>query len=282
MFWSSSLSSSHSPKIDTESLRRHRISSSKIHNPDVLPRSVTVLTTISASSDLRNCILSILQNGVGVNVAKITEVPPVAMLPNWLVQMKVLYPFRKQVGGTVLAAKFAKERGWAINVGGGFHHCSGGRGDAHQGNGHEMDFGNDEHVYILDMYNPQIYPFDMTARNYIDLKVEVVTGTTTDEYLKQLDKALAVAWSNFAPELIIYNAGTDILDGDPLGGLKVSPDGVVQRDEKVFRFARERNIPIVMVTSGGYMKTSARVIANSIINLSKKGLIDTSVRNGRK
>lgn len=33
-----------------------------------------------------------------------------------------------QVGGTILAAKLAKERGWAINVGGGFHHCCGGKG----------------------------------------------------------------------------------------------------------------------------------------------------------
>lgn len=103
----------------------------------------------------------------------------------------------------------------------------------------------------------------------------------------------------FDPELIVYNAGTDILDGDPLGGLKVilsldlfhsfwftlhiekiiglinvrkvnsiysctnsilyfvfgilvqiSPDGIASRDEKVFRFARDRNIPIVMLTSG--------------------------------
>jgi hypothetical protein len=33
-----------------------------------------------------------------------------------------------QVGGTVLAGKLAKEKGWAINVGGGFHHCCGYRG----------------------------------------------------------------------------------------------------------------------------------------------------------
>lgn len=75
------------------------------------------------------------------------------MVPNCLVQKKVLHPFRKQVnlvicrsfsiflysgsdfvdnslkvGGTILAAKLAKERGWAINVGGGFHHCSSEKG----------------------------------------------------------------------------------------------------------------------------------------------------------
>ncbi|KAH9761560.1 Histone deacetylase 2 [Citrus sinensis] len=265
------------------------------------------------------------------NVSIIIEVPPVALFPNCLVQRKVLYPFRKQVGGTILAAKLAKERGWAINVGGGFHHCSADEGggfcayadislcihyafvqlnisrvmiidlDAHQGNGHEKDFSSDSRllsfdcafifhfflldfqmitfvltgrVYILDMFNPGIYPRDYEARRFIDQKVEVVSGTTTNEYLKKLDEALEVAGHTFDPELVIYNAGTDILEGDPLGMLKISPDGIAARDEKTFRFARSRNIPIVMLTSGGYMKSSARVIANSVENLSRKGLIN--------
>ncbi|RYQ95446.1 hypothetical protein Ahy_B08g090738 [Arachis hypogaea] len=55
-------------------------------------------------------------------------VPPVGLFPNCLVQQKVLHPFRKQVGGTILSAKLAKERGWAINIGGGFHHCSAEKG----------------------------------------------------------------------------------------------------------------------------------------------------------
>ncbi|GKV00159.1 hypothetical protein SLEP1_g12899 [Rubroshorea leprosula] len=243
-------------------------------------------------------------------VAMITEVPPVALFPNCLVQLKVLYPFRKQVGGTILAAKLAKERGWAINVGGGFHHCSAEKGggfcayadislciqfafvrlnilrvmiidlDAHQGNGHETDFSDDRRVYILDMYNPGIYPRDYAARRYINQNVEVMSGTTTNEYLRKLDEALKVAECKFDPELVVYNAGTDILDGDPLGRLKISPEGVACRDEKVFRFARERNIPVIMLTSGGYMKSSARVIADSIANLSKKNLIDLGKHPG--
>uniref|UniRef100_A0A2P2MIN8 Uncharacterized protein MANES_03G047600 n=1 Tax=Rhizophora mucronata TaxID=61149 RepID=A0A2P2MIN8_RHIMU len=58
---------------------------------------------------------------------------------------------------------------------------------------------------------------------------------------------------------------------------QVKPDGVINRDEKVFKFARERNIPVVMLTSGGYMKSSARVIADSIANLSKNCLIDLTI-----
>ncbi|KAJ1259653.1 hypothetical protein BS78_10G172400 [Paspalum vaginatum] len=237
-------------------------------------------------------------------VSCIVEVPPVSLVPNWIVQRKLLYPFRKQVGGSILSAKLALERGWAINVGGGFHHCSAEQGggfcayadislciqfafvrlnisrvliidlDAHQGNGHEKDFANDGRVYTLDMYNAGIYPFDFGAKQYIDQKVELTSGMKTDEYLEQLDKALEVLKSRFQPQLTVYNAGTDILDGDPLGRLKVSPEGVVTRDEKVFRFAKDQNIPLLMLTSGGYMKSSARVIADSIINLSNKNLIE--------
>ena len=36
--------------------------------------------------------------------------------------------------------------------------------DAHQGNGHERDFMDDENVYILDMYNRWIYPGDRHAK----------------------------------------------------------------------------------------------------------------------
>ena len=82
--------------------------------------------------------------------------------------------------------------------------------------------------------------------------------------------------------MVVYNAGTDILDGDPLGLLKasytlkviiiflfeqnvsnlvtllvqISPDGITSRDEKVFRVAREREIPVVMLTSGETLNTN--------------------------
>ena len=45
------------------------------------------------------------------------------------------------------------------------------------------------------------------------------------------------------------------------------------RDELVFQYTRERNIPVVMVTSGGYQRNNAEVIARSILNLNEKKLI---------
>ena len=48
----------------------------------------------------------------------------------------------------------------------------------------------------------------------------------------------------------------------------------MKRDEIVFRKAKELNIPIFMVLSGGYQPETARVIADSILNLKTKGLIN--------
>ena len=36
--------------------------------------------------------------------------------------------------------------------------------DAHQGNGHARDFMKDDRVYILDVYNCEIYPGDSFAK----------------------------------------------------------------------------------------------------------------------
>ncbi|XP_030812810.1 histone deacetylase 11 [Camarhynchus parvulus] len=187
-------------------------------------------------------------------VATITEIPPVAFLPNFIVQRKVLKPLRTQTGGTIMAGKLAMDRGWAINVGGGFHHCSSDKGggfcayaditlaikflfervqgvsratiidlDAHQGNGHERDFMDDPRVYIMDAYNRYIYPGDGFAKRAIKRKVELEWGTEDTEYLQKVQTHVEGALNEFKPDIVVYNAGTDILDGDPLGGLAISP-----------------------------------------------------------
>lgn len=63
-----------------------------------------------------------------LNVAKIAEIVPLMFVPNLLVQYGYLRPMRFQTGGSILAGKLALERGWAINIGGGFHHCSATKG----------------------------------------------------------------------------------------------------------------------------------------------------------
>jgi histone deacetylase 11 len=70
--------------------------------------------------------------------------------------------------------------------------------------------------------------------------------------------------------MIIYNAGTDCLEHDPLGNLNISPEGIKMRDELMFLFALKRKIPIVMILSGGYQLTNAPVIAESLTSIINK------------
>uniref|UniRef100_A0A1B0AHJ5 Histone deacetylase 11 n=1 Tax=Glossina pallidipes TaxID=7398 RepID=A0A1B0AHJ5_GLOPL len=239
-----------------------------------------------------------------INAAKISEIPLLAFVPNCFVQCGYLKPMRFQTAGSILAGKLALDHGWAINLGGGFHHCCSYRGggfcayaditlliqrtfaeesyikkimiidlDAHQGNGHERDFLNNSNVYIMDMYNAYIYPKDEPAKLAIDCGVELLPRTEDAEYLRYLKRGLQFALNEFRPQLVVYNAGTDVLLGDPLGALSITPEGVIERDRFVFSTCRSQKIPIVMLLSGGYLKSSAKVIAESIINLKHQDLL---------
>ncbi|BFF93021.1 histone deacetylase 11 [Drosophila madeirensis] len=241
-----------------------------------------------------------------LNVARIAEVSLMAFVPNKYLHQGYLRPMRFQAAGSILAGKLALDYGWAINLGGGFHHCCSNRGggfcpyadisllivrlfeqepcrvrrimivdlDAHQGNGHERDFNSWETVFILDIYNAFIYPRDHIAKLSIRCGVELQNQTEDEVYLRQLSRCLMQSLADFRPDVVIYNAGTDVLKGDPLGHLDISAEGVMERDRLVFSTFRALGIPVVMLLSGGYTKASARVIADSIINLRQHGLLD--------
>ncbi|KAH8340582.1 hypothetical protein KR059_001667 [Drosophila kikkawai] len=240
-----------------------------------------------------------------MNVACIAEVPIMAFVPNRYIQRAYLRPMRFQAAGSILAGKLALDYGWAINLGGGFHHCCSTRGggfcpyadisllivrlfeqepfrvrrimivdlDAHQGNGHERDFSNVAAVYILDMYNAFVYPRDHVAKESIRCAVELRNHTEDAYYLRQLRRCLMQSLAEFRPDVVVYNAGTDVLKGDPLGNLAITAEGVMERDRLVFSTFRALRIPVVMLLSGGYLKQSAGVIADSIVNLRQQGLL---------
>ena len=46
------------------------------------------------------------------------------------------------------------------------------------------------------------------------------------------------SFEEFTPDVVVYNAGTDILEGDPLGLLSISPEGIIERDRIVFQETR--------------------------------------------
>ncbi len=231
------------------------------------------------------------------NVARIAEVSLAALVPNVFLRKCLLEPMQYGTGGTILGAQLARENGWAINLGGGYHHAKADSGggfcfyadiplavyklwekdsnlkvmvvdlDAHQGNGHEAIFKKDPRVSIFDIYNENIYPQDQAVKQYITFDYPVSTGIKDDAYLALLKNELPKAIEQAQPDLIIYNAGTDIYEKDPLGRMKISAKGIICRDEFVFRQSRKRKIPILMVFSGGYSPDIYKVINRSIENI---------------
>jgi len=232
-------------------------------------------------------------------VARIAELGLLTIVPNFILQERLLDSMRYGTGGTVLGAKLALDKGWAINLSGGYHHTksdsSGGFGfyadvplainmlwddnpelkvliidlDAHQGNGNEAILKDDPRVFILDMYHEDNYPRDDEAKQYIDFDIPV-RSMDSQGYIAMIKKDIPEAINESQPDLIIYNAGTDIYSKDPIGKMNVSREGIIERDEVVFGYAKEKNLPILMVLSGGYTAESADIIGESIKNILTK------------
>lgn len=70
----------------------------------------------------------------------------------------------------------------------------------------------------MDSYNHSIYPGDHEVRPAIGRDLRVQRGTTDEEYLEDV-KSIQKDMREFRPDFVVYNAGTDILEGDQLGRL---------------------------------------------------------------
>lgn len=232
------------------------------------------------------------------------EVPAIRRLPGWVIDWHVLRPMRWATEGTVLAATEALTHGFAVNLSGGYHHAKPNHGegfsiysdigiaiaslrkqnlihekarvayidtDAHQGNGVCHTFMSDNRVFIFDMFNCNIYPiFDVDARERVDCDVGITKSTTDAEYMRELNDWLPAFLDSVGRTpigLAIYNAGTDVFAGDPLGDLNISAATILERDLFVVNELRKRGIPTIMVLSGGYTKQSFRLVADSVIAL---------------
>jgi len=141
--------------------------------------------------------------------------------------------------------------------------------DAHRGNGVWEICGRDPAVRVMDVYNFQTYPglFPGAVEDF-PFQIPLKAGTSDAAYLDTVRQELPRFLDGLPrPRLAIYNAGTDVLAGDPIGGLAVSPEGVVKRDRLVLAPLAERQIPTVIVTSGGYTRRSHELVAELAVAL---------------
>ena len=135
--------------------------------------------------------------------------------------------------------------------------------DVHQGNGTARIFAGDDTVFTLSLHGERNFPFEKESG---DLDVALPDGCDDAAYLEAVDQALLVLESRFEPGLIIYLAGADPHEGDRLGRLRLSFDGLEARDRRVFDWAWQRRIPVAMAMGGGYgrdLEDTVRVQVNT-------------------
>jgi acetoin utilization deacetylase AcuC-like enzyme len=133
--------------------------------------------------------------------------------------------------------------------------------DVHQGNGTAAIFRDDDSVFTLSLHGARNFPFRKEAS---DLDVELPDGCADASYLAALHDALAEADRRLADApagLAFYVAGADAHEDDRLGRLKLSAEGMGQRDRLVFDWLRERRLPVAVSMAGGYGRRLETTVA---------------------
>ena len=134
--------------------------------------------------------------------------------------------------------------------------------DVHQGDGTATILANTPEITTCSVHCEKNFP-QRKAKSDIDINVAVETAD--DEYLQIVRDALNKAIESSKPDLVIYDAGVDIYENDPLGLLNVSLDGIRQRDALVIETVISKNIPVATVIGGGYDKDQAALASRHAI-----------------
>ncbi len=188
---------------------------------------------------------------------------------------------RLMVGGTIQATRLALKTGLvSVNLGGGLHHAQRASGmgfcafndvavaitrlrsrgfkdpvlvidlDLHDGNGTRAIFADDPTVYTYSVHGEHWGSTAAVASTAIALGPDV-----SDElYLGTLLKTLPDVVETVRPGLVIYLAGVDPAQNDPMGNWQVTAEGMLSRDRFVIDLvrAKARRIPLAVVLAGGY------------------------------
>ncbi|MBU3540055.1 histone deacetylase [Polynucleobacter sp. UB-Tiil-W10] len=189
---------------------------------------------------------------------------------------------RRSAGATVAAMKTALREGIAANLAGGTHHAYRDTGsgfcvfndsaiaartlqkevnpslkiavidlDVHQGNGTASILKNDDSIFTLSIHGENNFPF---KKEQSDLDIGLIDGCNDETYLHSLGESLDQLDARFKANCLIFLAGADPHEGDRLGRLQVSKEGMRLRDEMVFQYALNRQLPIAFSMAGGYGK----------------------------
>ena len=145
--------------------------------------------------------------------------------------------------------------------------------DVHQGDGTATILADVPEVTTCSIHCEKNFP-QRKAKSDIDINVAVATAD--DEYLQIVGESLTKAIDLAKPDLVIYDAGVDIYEHDPLGLLNVSIEVIRQRDALVIETVRSANIPIATVIGGGYDKDQAALASRHAIVVEEAAKVFTA------
>ncbi|ANU08808.1 histone deacetylase [Paraurantiacibacter namhicola] len=182
-------------------------------------------------------------------------------------------------GGTFLAARLAQAHGYAANSAAGSHHALYDTGagycvyndlavasnrliaegharrvlvvdlDVHQGDGTASLTAMREDIFTFSMHAEKNFPV-RKARSNRDIALP--DGVDDAAYAAELLRHLPEILDDFAPDMVLYQAGVDPHHDDKLGRLALSDEGLLARDRIVLRECRSRGLPVASALGGGY------------------------------
>jgi acetoin utilization deacetylase AcuC-like enzyme len=121
--------------------------------------------------------------------------------------------------------------------------------DVHQGNGTAEIFAADPTVFTMSIHGARNFPL---RKHPSSLDVPLDDGTDDDAYLAALAPAVAESFDRGRPDLVFYIAGADPYEHDRLGRLRLTKQGLFDRDRMVLDAARAAGVPLAIVLGGGY------------------------------
>jgi acetoin utilization deacetylase AcuC-like enzyme len=210
---------------------------------------------------------------------------------------------RLMAGGTIQATRLAlRTGGVAAHLGGGFHHAMPdaglgfcvfndvavairrlrGRGfaepvlvvdlDLHDGNGTRRVFADDPTVHTFSIHNDHWGDTEAVASTSIALGPDVGDA----RFLGVLREALPPVFEGVKPGLVVYVAGADPAEDDPIGNWRLTEDALFERDRFVTSLARPDGhpCPMVVVLGGGYGRRAWRYSARYLLWLASGRAIE--------
>jgi acetoin utilization deacetylase AcuC-like enzyme len=121
--------------------------------------------------------------------------------------------------------------------------------DLHQGNGTAHILSGKDYAFTFSIHQMDLYPSNKPLSN---VDVGLWAGDGDEEYLTALRAHFPRLYQEYKPDLVFYLAGADPFEKDQLGSLRLTKDGLRQRDLIVMGEARRLRLPVAVVLAGGY------------------------------